>query len=88
MTQLSGQQKAQDTLFALASDTGGLALANSTDDASLYQQSEDADQVRYLVAYQPVNPKHDGKFHKFEVKCSRPGVRLSYPQGYWAPKSK
>jgi hypothetical protein len=42
----------------------------------------------YVLGYYSPNEKPDGKFHKVEVRVSRPGLRVQSRNGYNAPKSK
>ena len=40
------------------------------------------------MAYYPPSPKRDGKFHKIEVRVSRPGLTVRSRRGYAAPRGK
>ena len=73
-----------DFLDHIASDTGGLAIANTNDlGAGLAGVVEELGQY-YEVVYTPPNPAQDGRFRRIQVKVSRPGVRLRTRSGYYA----
>lgn len=40
----------------------------------------------YVLAYYPGSTRRDGKFHRIEVRSSRPGVRIRARRGYVAPR--
>jgi VWFA-related protein len=81
-------QRSQDTLRVLADETSGLAAVNTNDFAGAFARLVKDNSAYYLLGYYPVNQKKDGRFHKLEVKVSRPGVRVRARGGYDAPRSK
>lgn len=71
-------------LEELATETGGLAVANTNDlRAPLLQAAEDAG-AYYLASYTPQNRHWDGRFRKLELRVKRPGVTLQARSGYFA----
>lgn len=69
-------------LQQLADNTGGVSVVNSDN----FSQGLDRVMARssyYLLAYKPSEP-FDGKFHKLEIKVSRPGAKVSMRAGYYA----
>jgi VWFA-related protein len=69
-------------LQALASSTGGIAVVNTNN----FSEALDRVVARssyYLLAYTPTEP-FDAKFHKLEIKVSRPGARVYAREGYVA----
>jgi VWFA-related protein len=69
-------------LQALASSTGGIAVVNTNN----FSEALDRIVARssyYLLAYTPTEP-FDAKFHKLEIKVSRPGARVYAREGYVA----
>lgn len=75
---LSGHQGLQ----ALASATGGVSVTNTNN----FKDGLDRIVSRssyYLLAYTPTE-QFDAKFHKLEVKVSRPGARVYARMGYVA----
>jgi VWFA-related protein len=76
--------KEHDTMDQVAKDTGGKAIYNTNDlKGALGDVIKNGDHY-YTLAYDPSGVKHDGKFHKIEVKCSQPGYSLLYRHGYVA----
>jgi VWFA-related protein len=74
-----------DTLYRLAAETGGQAIVNTNNlIAGLERVIQDASH-HYLIGYTPTREVNDGKFHRFEVKVKRRGVRTVARKGYWAP---
>ncbi len=43
---------------------------------------------QYTFGYEPVNAKKDGKWHKIEVRVSRPNLNIRTREGYTAAKEK
>ncbi len=81
-------QASQDTLFALAKDTGGTALFNSNDLAVGITRAARAVTDYYIVAYYSTRTELDGKFRRVRVEApQRQEARLTYRQGYFAEKT-
>jgi hypothetical protein len=80
-------QQSQDTLYALAKDTGGKAFFDSNDLAYGIKQAADAMTSYYEVGYYPSRTVADGRFRRVKISL-REGVagELSYRQGYFADK--
>jgi VWFA-related protein len=77
-------QQSQDTMDALAQDTGGKACKNNNDLAGCVMTALKDSSSYYEMSFYPQKVNWDGKFHKLLVKTSRPGVKLSYRRGYYA----
>jgi len=77
-------QQSQNTMDALAQDTGGKACKNSNDLAGCVTIALKDSASYYEMSFYPQNVNWDGRFHKIVVKTSRPGVKLSYRRGYYA----
>jgi VWFA-related protein len=77
-------QQSQNTMDALAQDTGGKACKNSNDLAGCVMTALKDSSSYYEMSFYPQNVNWDGKFHKILVRTSRPGVKLSYRRGYYA----
>jgi VWFA-related protein len=81
------QNTEQDTLFALASDTGGKALFDSNDLTLGMQQAQQDLQSYYTLGFYSTNEARDGRFRKVEVKLAGvPNAKLDYRTGYYGEK--
>jgi VWFA-related protein len=81
-------QRSQDTLYALAKDTGGTAMFNYNDLSLGIAKAAESMTSYYIIGYYSTHTATDGKFHK--VKVSLTGDRaadLSFRQGYYADKT-
>jgi len=74
-----------DVLQRLSRETGGRAIVNSNEPTKRLAQVIGDASAYYLLGYTPVRDIADGKFHRIEVKVTRPGVRVLARRGYWAP---
>jgi len=75
----------QETLTTLSADTGGKAFLDSNDFAPAFAQVQKDSSAYYVLGYRPSNPLRDGRYRKLTVKLNRPGVKLEYRPGYYAP---
>ena len=74
-----------DTLYRMASETGGQAIVNTNNLAhGLRRVVQDASH-HYLIGYAPTRELNDGKFRRVEVKVKRRGAKTVARKGYWAP---
>ena len=64
----SATQGSQDTLYTLASDTGGKALIDSNDLSLGIRQAQQDISSYYILGYYSTNAAEDGKFRKISVK--------------------
>ena len=80
-------QQSQDTLFALASDTGGKAFLDSNDLTKGIAQAQQAIGDYYILGYYTTNSAQDGKFRRIKITAgSELNANLDYRQGYYADK--
>jgi VWFA-related protein len=81
-------QRSQDTLYALAKDTGGQALFDYNDLSLGIVQAARAVSDYYIVGYYSTHIDADGKFRRVRITLNggRAG-ELSYRQGYYADKA-
>jgi len=80
-------QQSQDSLYTLASDTGGKALFDNNDLTKGIQQAEDAVSSYYILGYYTTNTAQDGKFRRIRISVpGHPDAVLDYRQGYYAGK--
>jgi VWFA-related protein len=81
-------QQSQDTLFALASDTGGKALLDNNDLAKGIEQAQNSVSSYYILGYYATNANLDGKFRRIKIALnSGVSATLDYRQGYFAGKT-
>ena len=78
----------QDTLRELAEQTGGLAAVNTNNVEPAFQRIADANSRYYLLGYYPPSHARDGRFHKIEVRVTRPGLRVEARRGYASPRGR
>ncbi len=87
----SNFQGQQETLYTLASDTGGKALLDNNDlSMGLVQAQKDISSY-YIIGYYSPNETLDGRFRRVKIALKDKEVaarvaRLDYRQGYYAGK--
>ena len=80
-------QQSQDTLYALAGDTGGKALFDNNDLGRGIVQAQQSIGNYYIVGYYTTNGEPNGKFRKVKVALANASDdKLEYRQGYYAAK--
>ena len=80
-------QQPQDTLYALAGDTGGKALLDYNDLAKGIVQAQQAVSSYYILGYYTSNTAQDGKFRRIKISVNpNLSANLDYRQGYFATK--
>jgi len=83
----SNFQQSQDTLFALASDTGGKALFDNNDLTRGIVQAQQAVSDYYILGYYTTNTSLDGRFRRIKVTLNNnETAKLEFRQGYYAGK--
>jgi VWFA-related protein len=75
----------QELMSTLSVDTGGKAFFDSNDFAPAFAQVQKDTSAYYAIGFHSTNPARDGKFRKLTIKINRPGVKLEYRPGYYAP---
>ena len=75
----------QEVMATLSSDTGGKAFFDANDFAPAFAQVQRDTSAYYAVGFHSTNPVRDGKYRKLTIKVNRPGVKLEYRPGYYAP---
>jgi VWFA-related protein len=81
-------QMSQDSLRALSDETGGFAAVNTNQFTAAFDRIVGDNSTYYVLAYYPPTDKKDGKFHRIEVKVTRPGLTVRARRGYLAAKTK
>jgi VWFA-related protein len=80
-------QQSQDTLFALAADTGGKALLDYNDLTRGIVQAQQSVGSYYIVGYYTSNAALDGRFRKIKITVNPElDAKLDYRVGYYAGK--
>jgi len=79
-------QKSQDTLYALAADTGGKALLDNNDLSQGVVLAQKAITSNYIIGYYSANAALDGRFRRIKVTLADASAKLDYRQGYFAGK--
>jgi VWFA-related protein len=75
----------QEVMASLSKDTGGKAFFDSNDFAPAFAQVQRDSSAYYAIGFRSTNPLRDGKYRKLTIKINRPGVKLEYRPGYFAP---
>jgi VWFA-related protein len=74
----------QESMQEVADQTGGKICVNNNDLADCVKTAVTEGSSYYEIAYYPDASDWRGEFHKIVVKSGRPGVELSFRQGYYA----
>lgn len=75
----------QETLTTLSNDTGGKAYLDSNDFGKVFKGVQDDTSTYYVLGYQSTNSARDGRYRKITVTVNRPGLKLEFRRGYYAP---
>jgi len=75
----------QEVMATLSTDTGGKAFFDSNDFAPAFAQVQRDTSAYYALGFRSSNPARDGRYRKLAIKINRPGVKLEYRPGYYAP---
>jgi VWFA-related protein len=75
----------QEVMGTLSSDTGGKAFFDSNNFAPAFAQMQKDTSAYYAIGFHSTNPARDGKYRKLTVKIDKPGIKLEYRPGYYAP---
>ncbi len=83
--QFDSNATTQETLVTLAGDTGGRAFLDSNDFGKVFTGVQQDTSLYYLLGYHSTNPARDGHFRRITVRVNRPGVKIDFRRGYYAP---
>jgi VWFA-related protein len=86
MAAIANFQQSQDTLYTLASDTGGKALLDYNDLTKGIVDAEQAISSYYILGYYTTNSALDGKFRKISITLLDTSAKLDFRHGYFAGK--
>lgn len=82
---MSANFDTQEVMATLSSDTGGKAFFDSNDFAPAFAQVQRDTSAYYAIGFRSSNPVRDGRYRKLTIKLNRPGVKLEFRPGYYAP---
>jgi VWFA-related protein len=71
----------QNSMFVLASDTGGRAILDANDIRPDFHRMQQDFASYYSLAYSPAH-SGDGRQHRIEVRVKRSGAKVRYRQSY------
>ena len=75
----------QEVMATLSTDTGGRAFFDSNDFAPAFAQVERDTSAYYAIGFRSTDAARDGKYRKLTIRINRPGAKLEYRPGYYAP---
>lgn len=73
-------------LEQLALETGGAHFRNNNDLLGGLKQIADNQSFYYVMTYASPAAASDGRYHRINVKVSRPGLKVTHRKGYYAPR--
>jgi len=83
------EQENRETLHRLADETGGFLVRGTEDLAAGLGRMLQDDEAFYLIAYEPANPKRDGRFRRIDLRLPRhPDYVARTRKGYFAPDDR
>ena len=85
---LAEMRLTQDSLRTLSEETGGIASIDANSLSSAFSRIVEANSTYYMIGYYPPNHPRDGRFHKIDVRVTRPGVRVLARRGYASPRAR
>jgi VWFA-related protein len=87
MNTMTNFQKSQDSLYAIAKDTGGKAMFDDNDLSRGIVAALNAQTSYYILGYYTTKSTPDGKYRRIKVTVNGGlSADLSYRQGYFADK--
>ncbi len=75
----------QEVMATLSSDTGGKAFFDSNDFSPAFQRIQQDTSAYYVIGFRSTDTQRDGRYRRLTIKINRPGVKLEYRPGYYAP---
>ena len=85
MNNMNANFASQEVMGTLSHDTGGKAFFDSNDFAPAFAQVQKDTSEYYAIGFHSTNLARDGKYRKLSIKIDRPGIKLEYRPGYYAP---
>jgi VWFA-related protein len=78
-----GPRESENSLFEIASGTGGEVLRNDNNFHAGLQELITRTSLVYVLAFRPAKTGKEGKFHELKVKVKAHGARISARAGYY-----
>jgi VWFA-related protein len=85
MNNMNSNFATQEVMATLSSDTGGKAFFDSNDFAPAFAQVQRDTSAYYAIGFHSSDTARDGRYRKLTIRIDRPGVKLEYRPGYYAP---
>jgi len=85
LNQYNSNFTTQETLVTLAADTGGRAFLDTNDFSQVFKGVQQDTSSYYILGYHSSNPRRDGGYRRITVRVNRPGLKLDFRHGYYAP---
>jgi VWFA-related protein len=85
MNNMNQNFASQEVMGTLSSDTGGTAFFDSNDFAPAFAKVQADTSAYYAIGFHSSDPARDGKYRKLTVKIDKPGIKLEFRPGYYAP---
>jgi VWFA-related protein len=82
---MSSNFASQEVMSTLSTDTGGKAFFDSNDFAPAFAQVQRDTSAYYAIGFHSSDPARDGRYRKLSFKINRPGIKLEFRPGYYAP---
>jgi VWFA-related protein len=81
---MSDVNASQETMRAIANETGGRVYINQNEVAIGVEKAMQDNAASYTLGYYPEDKKWDGKYRALKVKLARDGVEVRHRRGYFA----
>lgn len=85
MNNMNANAATQEVMDTLSHDTGGKAFFDSNDFAPAFAQVQHDTSEYYAIGFVSTDPARDGKYRRLTFKVDKPGIKLEYRPGYYAP---
>jgi VWFA-related protein len=83
MVRMSDVTASQETMKAVAEETGGKVYINQNEVAAGVALAVQDNAASYTIGYYPEDKKWDGKYRSIKVKLARDGLQLRHRRGYF-----
>lgn len=81
---MSDVNASQETMRAIANETGGRVYINQNEVAIGVEKAMQDNAASYTIGYYPEDKKWDGKYRALKIKLARDGVEVRHRRGYFA----